>query len=148
MTESTNRQMLIASLPTDVLQASDFALHTSAVPEPGEGEVLCRTLAAIRPHPVLRSLPRRTVETLVPRATYRLQFHKDFDFDDAIAILPYLARLGVSHVYCSPIQRARPGSMHGYDVVAHDEINPELGGREGFERFTAVPAASSLSACS
>jgi (1->4)-alpha-D-glucan 1-alpha-D-glucosylmutase len=101
-------------------------------------EVLCRTLAAIRPHPVLRSLPRRTVETLVPRATYRLQFHKDFDFDDAIAILPYLARLGVSHVYCSPIQRARPGSMHGYDVVAHDEINPELGGREGFERFTAA----------
>ncbi len=53
-------------------------------------------------------------------------------------MLPYLARLGVSHVYCSPIQRARPGSTHGYDVVAHDEINPELGGRAGFERFDAA----------
>jgi (1->4)-alpha-D-glucan 1-alpha-D-glucosylmutase len=99
---------------------------------------LCATLAAIRPHPVLRRAPRRSIETVVPRATYRLQFHKDFRFDDAIAMLPYLARLGVSHVYCSPIQRARPGSMHGYDVVAHDQINPELGGLEGFERFTAA----------
>ncbi|RYF83761.1 MAG: malto-oligosyltrehalose synthase, partial [Comamonadaceae bacterium] len=74
--------------------------------------------------------------TLIPRATYRLQFHQGFTFDDAIQVLPYLARLGISHVYCSPIQRARPGSMHGYDVVAHREINPELGGFEGFARFS------------
>ena len=73
--------------------------------------------------------------TLVPRATYRLQFHHGFTFDDAIEVLPYLAGLGISHVYCSPIQRARAGSMHGYDVVAHDEINPELGGMPAFERF-------------
>ncbi|MDP9902238.1 malto-oligosyltrehalose synthase [Variovorax ginsengisoli] len=99
---------------------------------------LCETLAAIRPHPAPQASARRGVDTLIPRATYRLQFHKDFNFDDAVKILPYLARLGVSHVYCSPIQRARPGSMHGYDVVAHDEINPELGGREGFERFSAA----------
>jgi (1->4)-alpha-D-glucan 1-alpha-D-glucosylmutase len=105
---------------------------------------LCRALSAIRPHPVLRTLPRRSVETVIPRATYRLQFHKDFDFDAAIAILPYLARLGVSHVYCSPIQRARPGSMHGYDVVAHDQINPELGGAEGFERFSAALRAHGM----
>ena len=59
-------------------------------------------------------------------------------------ILPYLARLGVSHVYCSPILRARPGSLHGYDVVAHDEINPELGGPEGFERFCAALEAQGL----
>jgi (1->4)-alpha-D-glucan 1-alpha-D-glucosylmutase len=71
----------------------------------------------------------------IPRATYRLQLHKDFDFAAAIAVLPYLRELGVSHVYCSPITRARPGSGHGYDVVDHREINPELGGREGFERF-------------
>ena len=77
-------------------------------------------------------------ETLVPRATYRLQFHRGFTFDDAIGILPYLAKLGISHVYCSPIQRARAGSMHGYDVVAHDEINPELGGMPGLERFTTA----------
>ncbi|RZI93718.1 MAG: malto-oligosyltrehalose synthase, partial [Variovorax sp.] len=99
---------------------------------------LCETLAAIRPHPALHAEARRSIQTVIPRATYRLQFHKNFRFDDAIAILPYLARLGVSHIYCSPIQRARPGSTHGYDVVAHDEINPELGGREGFERFSAA----------
>ncbi len=99
---------------------------------------LCDTLAAIRPHPAVHGDTRRTINTVIPRATYRLQFHKDFRFDDAIAVLPYLAKLGVSHIYCSPIQRARPGSTHGYDVVAHDEINPELGGREGFERFSAA----------
>jgi (1->4)-alpha-D-glucan 1-alpha-D-glucosylmutase len=94
-------------------------------------------LRAVRPG--LRSrtsaLAPQEVQARVPRATYRLQFHKDFGFDDAIRVLPYLAELGVSHVYCSPIQRARPGSMHGYDVVAHDEVNPELGGEEGFARF-------------
>ncbi|MEJ8821118.1 malto-oligosyltrehalose synthase [Variovorax humicola] len=99
---------------------------------------LCEALAAIRPHPAPPAGARRGAEAVIPRATYRLQFHKDFGFDDAIAVLPYLAKLGVSHIYCSPIQRARPGSMHGYDVVAHDEINPELGGREGFERFSAA----------
>ncbi|MDB5590166.1 4-alpha-glucanotransferase, partial [Enterovirga sp.] len=66
-----------------------------------------------------------------PRATYRLQFHKDFTFDDALAAVPYIARLGVSHVYASPIHRARPGSTHGYDIVDHAAINPELGGEEG-----------------
>ena len=81
---------------------------------------------------------RTAPPTRVPRATYRLQFHHGFTFDDAIEILPYLAELGISHIYCSPIQRARAGSMHGYDVVAHDEINPELGGMPAFERFTAA----------
>ncbi|HEY8381038.1 MAG TPA: malto-oligosyltrehalose synthase [Microvirga sp.] len=71
-----------------------------------------------------------------PRATYRLQFHKDFTFDDAVRIVPYLARLGISHVYSSPIHTARPGSIHGYDIVDHSRINPELGGEEGFARLT------------
>ncbi len=79
--------------------------------------------------------PTRLLQARVPRATYRLQLHKDFGFEAATAVLPYLKRLGISHVYCSPIWRARPGSLHGYDVVAHHEINPELGGDEGFERF-------------
>jgi (1->4)-alpha-D-glucan 1-alpha-D-glucosylmutase len=91
---------------------------------------LAARLTAIRPPPA-RS------EAVIPRATYRLQFHKGFGFDDALRILPYLQRLGISHVYCSPIMRARPGSMHGYDIVAHEQINPELGGQEGFDRFTA-----------
>ncbi|MDB5849096.1 MAG: malto-oligosyltrehalose synthase [Rhodoferax sp.] len=81
---------------------------------------------------------------IIPRATYRLQLHKDFDFEAATRILPYLQRLGVSHVYCSPITRARPGSLHGYDVVDHREVNPELGGREGFDRFAAATRAHGL----
>ncbi len=93
---------------------------------------LAAVLAKIRPHVAVRP---PAAEARVPRATYRLQLNKDFTFDDAVKILPYLSRLGVSHVYCSPILRARPGSLHGYDIVAHDEINPELGGAEGFERF-------------
>lgn len=79
--------------------------------------------------------PTGDAPAIVPRATYRLQFHKDFTFDDALAILPYLQELGISHVYCSPLTRANPGSLHGYDVVAPGEINPELGGRAGFDRF-------------
>jgi (1->4)-alpha-D-glucan 1-alpha-D-glucosylmutase len=72
----------------------------------------------------------------VPLATYRLQLTKDFGFDDAAAIAPYLARLGISHVYASPFLKARPGSTHGYDIVDHDQINPELGGEEGFLRLS------------
>jgi (1->4)-alpha-D-glucan 1-alpha-D-glucosylmutase len=66
--------------------------------------------------------PRR-----LPVATYRLQLHKGFRFPDATALVPYLARLGVSHVYASPFLKARPGSMHGYDVLDHRKINPEIG---------------------
>jgi (1->4)-alpha-D-glucan 1-alpha-D-glucosylmutase len=62
-----------------------------------------------------------------PVATYRLQLHKGFRFDDARALVPYLAKLGISHLYASPFLKARPGSMHGYDVVRHGEINPEIG---------------------
>jgi (1->4)-alpha-D-glucan 1-alpha-D-glucosylmutase len=79
-----------------------------------------------------------------PRATYRLQFHKDFTFDDAVPIVPYLARLGISHVYASPIQTARPGSTHGYDIVDHAAINPELGGEEGFVRLSDTLKAHGL----
>ncbi|HEX3142249.1 MAG TPA: 4-alpha-glucanotransferase, partial [Rhizobacter sp.] len=96
-------------------------------------ESLARRLADQRPCPTTQPAARR--EAVIPRATYRLQFHRGFGFDDALRILPYLKRLGISHVYCSPVLRARAGSTHGYDVVAHDEINPELGGREGFESF-------------
>ena len=80
----------------------------------------------------------------LPRATYRLQMHRGFDFDSARAILPYLAELGVSHVYLSPIQTAQPGSMHGYDIVDHGAINPELGGLEGFYRFSDALKAAGL----
>lgn len=73
----------------------------------------------------------------LPTATYRFQFHQHFTFAQAGALVPYLARLGVSHVYASPIFRAAPGSTHGYDVCDHNALNPELGTREDFEAFSA-----------
>lgn len=72
-----------------------------------------------------------------PRATYRLQFSKDFRFDDARRIVPYLATLGVSHVYASPLLMARPGSTHGYDLVDHGRLNPEIGDPAEFDAFVA-----------
>lgn len=74
----------------------------------------------------------------VPRATYRLQFHKDFPFSAGRDLAPYLAELGISHVYSSPILTARAGSIHGYDVVDYDAINPELGGEAAFEQMAAA----------
>jgi (1->4)-alpha-D-glucan 1-alpha-D-glucosylmutase len=68
----------------------------------------------------------------VPRATYRLQLNKGFTFANAVALVPYLGDLGISHVYLSPILRAQPGSTHGYDTVDHTTINPELGTRADF----------------
>ena len=62
------------------------------------------------------------------RATTRLQFHRGFTLDDATAIVPYLHRLGISHVYASPLLTSRPGSTHGYDIVDPNRVNPELGG--------------------
>jgi (1->4)-alpha-D-glucan 1-alpha-D-glucosylmutase len=72
----------------------------------------------------------------VPRATYRVQLHAGFTFVDARAIVPYLARLGISHLYVSPVLQARAGSTHGYDVVDHGTVNEELGGEDGFVRLT------------
>lgn len=75
---------------------------------------------------------------MIPRATVRLQLHKAFTFADAAAIVPYLARLGISHLYTSPIAMARPGSMHGYDGIDPSRINPELGGDAGFEQLVGT----------
>ncbi|MEO8322686.1 MAG: alpha-amylase family glycosyl hydrolase, partial [Actinomycetota bacterium] len=72
------------------------------------------------------------------RATYRLQLRTEFGFDTAAAVVPYLARLGVSHVCCSPYLQAAPGSTHGYDVVDHTKISDDLGGPEAHERFVAA----------
>ena len=74
----------------------------------------------------------------VPVSTYRLQLTPDFGFDDVAAVAPYLADLGVSHVYCSPWLQAAPGSRHGYDVVDHSRVNDELGGPPAFDRMTAA----------
>jgi len=79
---------------------------------------------------------RRLVPRLVtPRATYRLQFHAGFRFADATALVPYLASLGISHVYASPYLRARAGSTHGYDIVDHASLNPEIGTPAEYRTF-------------
>ncbi|TBV09482.1 malto-oligosyltrehalose synthase [Phytopseudomonas dryadis] len=72
------------------------------------------------------------------RATVRLQFHRDFTLDDAVPLVDYFARLGISHLYASPLLTARPGSMHGYDVVDPTRINPELGGERALQRLVAA----------
>ncbi|MFM7427873.1 MAG: malto-oligosyltrehalose synthase [Elainella sp.] len=69
----------------------------------------------------------------IPTATYRIQFTADFGFDSARKIAPYLADLGISDLYASPIFKARAGSTHGYDVVDPTQLNPELGSPESFE---------------
>ncbi|MET3898834.1 (1-_4)-alpha-D-glucan 1-alpha-D-glucosylmutase [Devosia sp. UYZn731] len=79
-----------------------------------------------------------TMPAAVPRATYRLQLNKDFGFAQALALVPYLSRLGISHLYLSPILRARAGSAHGYDTVEHREINPEFGTLDDFRRLAAA----------
>lgn len=82
--------------------------------------------------------PRAPRPGETPTATYRLQLNQDFTFRKAAALVPYLAELGVSHVYASPYLKARPGSTHGYDIIDHNAINPEYGSLEDFERFTAA----------
>jgi (1->4)-alpha-D-glucan 1-alpha-D-glucosylmutase len=74
----------------------------------------------------------------IPRATYRVQLNREFTFNDAARIVPYLARLGVSDLYVSPILKARPGSMHGYDVIDHTQLNPELGARADFDHLVGT----------
>ena len=75
---------------------------------------------------------------VVPVSTYRLQVHGSFGFDDAAAQTAYLASLGVTHLYLSPILQAESGSTHGYDVVDHDALSSEAGGREAFDRLVAA----------
>src|ERR1700731_3350363 len=68
-------------------------------------------------------------------ATYRLQFNKDFTFQDASKIIDYLSELGITHVYASPIFSSRRGSTHGYDVTDPTRLNPELGTEADFAVF-------------
>lgn len=73
-----------------------------------------------------------------PRATYRFQFNKHFTFRQAAALIPYLAQLGISHCYASPLLKARSDSAHGYDITDHHQINSEIGTPEDFEHLTSV----------
>jgi (1->4)-alpha-D-glucan 1-alpha-D-glucosylmutase len=87
--------------------------------------------------PAIRALAERTIEQLghrrrTPESTYRIQFNKSFRFEDALAVVDYLAALGISDLYSSPYLKSRPGSLHGYDISSHSELNPEIGTYEEY----------------
>ncbi|HWI80404.1 malto-oligosyltrehalose synthase [Ramlibacter sp.] len=71
----------------------------------------------------------------IPGATYRIQFHQGCTFEQVTRAVPYLQALGISHLYSSPYLRARPGSTHGYDIVDHTALNPEIGDSAAHERL-------------
>src|SRR5579862_812293 len=77
----------------------------------------------------------RTKRDRIPLSTYRLQFNRDFRFEDARHLIPYLAQLGITHCYASPILKARAGSPHGYDIIDHTQLNPEIGTEFEFREF-------------
>jgi (1->4)-alpha-D-glucan 1-alpha-D-glucosylmutase len=81
---------------------------------------------------------------MTPRATYRVQFNRDFPFASAEEIVTYLDRLGISHIYASPITTAVPGSQHGYDVTDPARVNPELGGEEALRSLVAALRARGM----
>jgi len=71
----------------------------------------------------------------IPLSTYRLQFNNRFHFQDALDLIPYLQKLGITHLYSSPILKAREGSQHGYDIIDHNQVNPEIGTEEEFRQL-------------
>lgn len=87
---------------------------------------------------ILGEVAKRLRSRRAPSTTYRVQLGKDFDLDAAAGIVPYLHRLGITHLYASPFLRATTGSPHGYDVVSFDEVDEELGGRPALMRLSAA----------
>jgi (1->4)-alpha-D-glucan 1-alpha-D-glucosylmutase len=90
------------------------------------------------------------VRPRVPTATYRLQVQAAFGFATSAALAGYLADLGVSHAYLSPVLQAAPGSTHGYDVLDHSRLSDEAGGRAASTRWSrrCTSAASASSSTS
>ncbi|MBT9300550.1 malto-oligosyltrehalose synthase [Pseudomonas sp. TAE6080] len=84
------------------------------------------------------------MNSIALRATQRLQFHQGFTLDDAVPLVPYFASLGISHLYASPLLKARAGSMHGYDVVDPTTVNPQLGGEPALRRLVATLRAHDM----
>ena len=75
---------------------------------------------------------------MIPSSTYRIQFRNGMTFDRVVDLIPYMKDLGISHLYASPVFTATTDSTHGYDVTAPNEIDPAIGGREGFDRMAAA----------
>jgi (1->4)-alpha-D-glucan 1-alpha-D-glucosylmutase len=89
-------------------------------------------------------LDRARARRVVPDSTYRLQMHAGFTFRDAERVVPYLAELGISHLYLSPVLAARPGSPHGYDVIDPTRLNPEIGTEADFRSLAAALRARGM----
>ena len=92
---------------------------------------------AVRPAEPVRNASHASPARPVPVSTYRLQLQPGFGFADAGHIADYLAALGVTHAYLSPILQAAPGSPHGYDVVDHSRVSADLGGEAAFRAMVA-----------
>lgn len=75
---------------------------------------------------------------MIPSSTYRIQFRNGMTFDRVVDLIPYMKDLGISHLYASPVFTATTDSTHGYDVTDPNEIDPAIGGREGFDRMAAA----------
>jgi (1->4)-alpha-D-glucan 1-alpha-D-glucosylmutase len=73
----------------------------------------------------------------IPACTYRLQFNRWFTFAQAREIVPYLRALGVSDVYASPYFQAGPNSLHGYDIIDHNKLNPVVGSQTDYDAWIA-----------
>lgn len=93
---------------------------------------------------IIQKLREQLTQERPPVATYRWQFHRGFSFYDAAQWMSYLKSLGISHVYASPYLKACAGSKHGYDIVDHSVLNPELGGDAGFAEFMAALRTNGL----
>ncbi|MCP5420754.1 MAG: malto-oligosyltrehalose synthase [Gammaproteobacteria bacterium] len=87
------------------------------------------------PEPVQAPINERPLSACIPDSTYRFQFNSAFTFSHAAQRVPYLQALGISHCYASSYLRARPGSMHGYDIIDHNALNPEIGDGDEFNAF-------------
>jgi (1->4)-alpha-D-glucan 1-alpha-D-glucosylmutase len=87
---------------------------------------------------VFKKVERRVVKVKrYPVSTYRLQFNHTFTFRDAAALVPYLHELGITDIYASPYLKARPGSLHGYNITDHNNLNPEIGSDEDYRNYIA-----------
>ena len=121
--------------------------HAGRTPELAAAASMARPRTCWTPPHVARRLAPfegRRLRMKALSATARLQFHKGFTLDDAAALVPYFSKLGISHMYASPILKARAGSMHGYDIVDHNLVNPELGGEEALRRLVTALRAEQM----
>jgi (1->4)-alpha-D-glucan 1-alpha-D-glucosylmutase len=101
------------------------------------------------PTPFAETLLAQAADALAAGArrvesTYRLQFHAGFTFRDATGLVPYLHNLGITHCYASPYLKARPGSDHGYDIIDHNLLNPEIGTAEDYQAWVTALRAAGL----